>query len=222
MKFSPVVLLSVIHFRPLWAAIPAELLPDGLQDIPDETVKKIQAIKPTSSSSDSTNDDDVKGYIIRMDDIPLVAYQGGKPGLTATKPPKGQKLKPNHGKVTKYQDFLKDKHDSTLNGAGINSSKKFHDYTVCFDGFAAKLINAEVEELRGLPGVLSVTESKKLSMDTISTPDFLGLNGSSGPWWLGHKGEDVIIPHPFSGKGSIPYHAYTLRLTSAKINYLSF
>jgi hypothetical protein len=156
-KFSPIILLSVIHLPTLWAK-PADAPPDDLKDIQDEIVKKIEAIKPTSSKS-TNGDEEVKGYVVRtMDDLPLlVAYQsGGNRDLPGTTPNKGQKLNPQDGNVKKYQDFLKGKHASTLNGAGIDTSMKFQDYTVCFDGFAAKLTkNAEVEELRGLESLRS-------------------------------------------------------------------
>jgi hypothetical protein len=135
----------------LWA----KLLPDELKDIPDEIVKKIQALKPTPSKS--TNGVEVKGYVVHMHDLPLVSYPGGKHDLPCTKPNKGQKLNRQDGNVKKYQDFLKGKHASTLNRAGIDTTMKFQDYTVCFDAFAVKLTNAEAEKLRGLPGVLAVT-----------------------------------------------------------------
>jgi hypothetical protein len=108
-KFSPIILLSVIHLPTLWAK---PLPEDELKDIPDEIVKKIQALKPTPSKS--TNGDEVKGYVVRMNDLPLVAYPGGKHDLPCTKPNKGHKLNPHDGNVKKYQDFLKGKHASTL------------------------------------------------------------------------------------------------------------
>jgi hypothetical protein len=53
-------------------------------------------------------------YIVQMIDDPVVAYEGGIPGLNATKPGKGQKINPNSGKVKRYANHLKSQHDKAL------------------------------------------------------------------------------------------------------------
>src|SRR5687768_6533695 len=68
-------------------------------------------------------------YIVQMIDDPVVAYQGGIPGLNATKSKKGEKINPNHPDVVKYVGYLKGKHDEALSKVGGN---KLYDYTYSF------------------------------------------------------------------------------------------
>ena len=51
-------------------------------------------------------------YIVQMADAPVVAYQGGVPGLKATAPKKGQKIDPNSPEVVNYVAYLNGKHDA--------------------------------------------------------------------------------------------------------------
>jgi len=131
-------------------------------------------------------------YIVRMADQPVVAYQGGIQGLQATKPAKGQKIDPNSAKVKNYQAYLNGKHDSALNGVG--GGRKLYDYNIVFNGFAAELTTDQVAQLAANPEVLSIEKDEARSLDTSSTPAFLGLDApQTGLWTLGFKGENVII-----------------------------
>lgn len=131
-------------------------------------------------------------YIVRMADEPVVAYQGGIQGLQATKPAKGQKIDPNSAKVKNYQAYLNGKHDAALNGVG--GGRKLYDYNISFNGFAAELTVDQVAQLAANPAVLSIEKDEARSLDTSSTPAFLGLDApQTGLWTLGFKGENVII-----------------------------
>jgi subtilisin family serine protease len=106
-----------------------------------------------------------KTYIIQMSGDPVVAFDGGIAGLNATRPAKGQKLDPKDKDVIKYQAHLHKKQDA----------------------------EAQADQLRGSGDVIRVTEDQKFKLETISTPEFLGLRAEGSAWDQGYLGEDVII-----------------------------
>jgi subtilisin family serine protease len=134
-------------------------------------------------------------FIVQMSAAPVVAYEGGIPGLKATKPKNGQKIDPNSPEVTAYVSFLNATHDATLNSVG--GGNKLYDYTYAFSGFSARLTPDQAAKLSTTPGVLAVTPDEMLTLDTSSTPAFLGLNAPGGLWeqlgGVGSAGEDIII-----------------------------
>ena len=134
-------------------------------------------------------------YIVRLADLPAVAYDGGVAGYTATKPKPGQKLDPNSADVTRYVGYLKSKHDEALSFAG--GATKLYDYSYSLNGFAAKLSEQQAIKLSGVAGVLSVEPDLANTMDTLTTPAFLGLSQSGGTWdqlgGVGKAGENVVV-----------------------------
>lgn len=153
-------------------------------------------------SADSTH-----SYIVQMLDQPAVAYSGGVSGLPATKPGKGKKIDPSSDNVKKYRGYLKDKHDKALGSVGGSST--VYDYSVSFNGFAATLSESQAAALMLQKGVVAVTPDELQTIDTFSTPSFLGLNAKGGLWdQLGGvskgglnkgAGEDIIIGDIDSG-----------------------
>jgi len=140
-------------------------------------------------------------YIVQMADAPVVAYEGGIPGLAATRPKDGEKINPNSPKVVKYVDHLTRKQDKTVQAVG---GKKVYSYTYSYSGFAAQLTAAQADKMARQPGVLAVTKDEMLTLDTSSTPAFLGLTDPGSLWYqLGYPefankrtagaGENVII-----------------------------
>jgi len=140
-------------------------------------------------------------YIVQMLDRPAVAYEGGTAGLAATKPAKGAKIDPNSATVKKYVDYLKGSHDNALQKVG--GGDKVYDYSYSYNGFAAKLTDAQAAALQKLPGVITVQQDQVYSVDTSSTPQFLGLTDKGGLWEQlggptggknsGGAGEGVVI-----------------------------
>jgi hypothetical protein len=128
-------------------------------------------------------------YIVRMADKPVVAYDGGIPGLLATKPRKGQKINPLDSKVVRYASYLDSRHDDAVARVG---ARKAYSYRYSFNGFAADLTAEQVEKVKSIPGVLSVEKDELYEMDTSFTPGFLGLTAPGGIWSQA-KGENVII-----------------------------
>ncbi len=84
-------------------------------------------------------------YIVQMAQSPAVAYTGGVAGLKATKPAKGQKINPASPDVVKYVGHLKATHDAALSSAG--GGQKLYDYAYTYNGFAAKLSEAQAAKL---------------------------------------------------------------------------
>jgi subtilisin family serine protease len=132
------------------------------------------------------------GYIVQLSEPPVAAYDGGIRGHAATRPARGSKLDADDPNVINYRGHLTTRQDAVLNSVG--GARKLHDYTYVFNGFAAELTEAQAAKLAGMPGVLAVTKDELRSLDTSSTPTFLGLTGKDGFWKENHaKGEDVII-----------------------------
>jgi subtilisin family serine protease len=131
-------------------------------------------------------------YIVRMLEDPVVAYAGGIPGLKATKPLKGKKINPNSPHVVAYVDYLTAGHDQALAAVGAQGNK-LYSYKYSFNGFAAKLAPGQVEALKGQPGIVNVWADELYQVDTVRTPEFLGLTAEDGLWDMGTTGEDVIV-----------------------------
>lgn len=138
-----------------------------------------------------------KVYLVQMADKPALAYDGGVSGLNATKPARGKKLNPESADVVNYMAFLQGKHDTAMRTVGAN--KKVYSYGYAFNGFAAELTDAQVEKLSQTKGVLAVTDNEIRTLDTATTPQFLGLAGAAGFWNTKAKGENVIIGMVDSG-----------------------
>ncbi len=118
-------------------------------------------------------------FIVQMIDAPVVAYEGGVKGLKATAPGQGKKIDPNSTDVTRYAGYLNGKHDAAIAKSG---GTKLYGYVFAFNGFAARLTAAQASKLAVTDGVVAVTPDEKKSLDTSSTPDFLGLTASGGLW----------------------------------------
>lgn len=133
-------------------------------------------------------------YVVQMADMPVVAYEGNIRGLKATAPKNGQKVDPNASDVVSYVSYLTSKHDQAL--AKVDG-RKVYDYTFSFNGFAARLSVEQANKLAGVEGVLAVTADQTYTMDTSSTPGFLGLDAPGGLWeqlgGVGAAGDGIII-----------------------------
>jgi len=119
-------------------------------------------------------------FIVQMKQSPVVAYEGGITGLPATSPAQGEKVDPKAAKVVKYVDYLKKQHDQAL--AKVGGGSKMYSYTFSFNGFAATLTANEAAELTKQPDVVAVTPNELVTIDTSSTPSFLGLDADGGLW----------------------------------------
>jgi subtilisin family serine protease len=131
-------------------------------------------------------------YIVRLAEPAAASYNGSIRGLAATRPARGSKLDSRHPDVVNYRAHLAARQDAVMRSAGV--SKTVRNYGYVFNGFAARMSDAQASKLAATRGVLSVTEDEIRHADTSSTPNFLGLTGKDGFWKeQGAKGEDVII-----------------------------
>ncbi len=132
-------------------------------------------------------------YIVRLAEPPAADYEGDVAGLAATKPSAGRKLDPTAAHVQRYVSYLLGKQDAALRSAG--GGQKVYGYAYAFNGFAAKMSDAAAQKLRAMPGVLSVGKDRKLELDTVTTPAFLGLPG--GLWsqvgGVERAGEGIVV-----------------------------
>jgi subtilisin family serine protease len=131
-------------------------------------------------------------YIVRMVELPVVAYEGGIAGFAATKPARGSKIDPDDQNVVRYAGYLDSRHNDVLGKVGGN---KVYDYRYTFNGFAARMTPGQVARAKADPGVLTVEKAVEVTMDTATTPAFLGLlDGTEGLWTARNiKGENVVI-----------------------------
>lgn len=176
-------------------ALAFAVLPAAAEDTPSqiemddtarEALRELLAQRPTSAFDAGT-------YFVIFDGDPVVAYEGDIKGLPATKPAPGKKVDPNSSKVQKYQDHLIAKQDRALASVGVGESKKLYNYTMALDAVSARLTGDQAEALSKYDGVVAVQANATYKLDTISTPDFLGLTDAGGFWDAGYDGEGVIV-----------------------------
>jgi subtilisin family serine protease len=139
------------------------------------------------------NAQDKNVYIVRMVESPAVAYTGGIGNLKATKPAKGQKINQYDQAVVRYTDYLDSRHSAVIAKLG---GEKVYDYKYAFNGFSARLTRGQVAIAKADPGVLSVEKAQEVTMDTATTPAFLGLTDANEGLWTAPrniKGENVVI-----------------------------
>ncbi len=102
--------------------------------------------------------------------------------------------------MKKYADYLRGAHAATLKRVG--GGQKLYDYVYTYNGFTARLTEAQATKLEKLESVLAVAEDELHTVDTSSTPSFLGLDAPGGLWsQLGGTGVPSAHPAP-STKGA--------------------
>ena len=158
------------------------------------------AAAPTggAGAAPAATPEDAGLYVVQVAGAPAASYDGGVAGFAPTKPVKGKKLNPDRQAVKDYRQHLRSQHNQTLSRAGIDTSDKVIDYSVAFNGYAARLTESEATRLAHTKGVVEVWENEVVEADTISTPAFLGLTGSGGTWakefgGAAKAGEGVIV-----------------------------
>ena len=138
-----------------------------------------------------------KTFIVQMADAPIATYDGKISGLPATRPVAGTKINITSGHVRAYLGYLNRRSAAEI--ARIGQTNVVHRYAFAFNGFSARMTDAQAQTLKTSANVLSVTESEIRKMDTTTTPAFLGISKPGGLWSQLDaasrpvKGEDVII-----------------------------
>ena len=134
-----------------------------------------------------------KPYVVVMAGEPISAYDGGRRGLTATKPATGKKVDRRSAAVRDYQAFLRREHDRSLKQGGVATARKLHDYSFALNGYAALLTPSQVDRISLQKGVVRVLEDGMRHAHTDSSPRFLQLTADGGPYDRGITGEDVVV-----------------------------
>ncbi|WP_162606284.1 S8 family serine peptidase [Jiangella asiatica] len=118
-------------------------------------------------------------YVVVLTEPPAATYDGGVAGLRATKPGEGEKLRADSREVRDYRGHLRERQDSVADAVGADP---LYQYTVAVNGFAAELSGEQAAELAADPGVLAVVPDTPREVDTVHSPEFLGLTGNDGVW----------------------------------------
>ncbi len=136
-------------------------------------------------------------YLVQLKGEPAATYQGGVRGLAATQPAPGTTFTFGSAAVQAYIGYLDQQQDTVA--ATVGSAPVLARYNTVFNGFAARLTEAEVIALKSNANVVEVFEDLPLQLQTISTPKFLGLTATGGLWsqtaadGISIKGEDMVV-----------------------------
>jgi subtilisin family serine protease len=144
------------------------------------TAVTLVALAPSGSAGAAPEQAGI--YIVQLAGSPIAGYTGGVAGIPATKPTPGAKLDTKAWNFTAYRDHLRAKRADALKGARVDAKKTVATYDTTLNGFAARITPTEAAKLRTTPGVVKVAKSEVYSTRTISTPRFLGLDGTGGAW----------------------------------------
>ncbi|CAI3791910.1 hypothetical protein NKCBBBOE_00413 [Pseudarthrobacter sp. MM222] len=132
-------------------------------------------------------------YIVVLAEKPAATYDGGTPGLPATKPEPGKKLDADKAEVRKYGEHLEQKQAEVAAQQKVQMQRQF---TAAVNGFSATLTADQAIKLAKDPGVLVVAPDTENAPD-YSSSDFLKLSGSGGTWDTKFGGQDA------AGKGVV-------------------
>ena len=140
----------------------------------------LAAVVAVAPASQAASDESTSIYVVQLIQAPAASYEGGVAGHPATKPLRGKKLDNQSARVRGYAAYLDRQHSEAL--AAVGGAGKLYDYTIAFNGFAARLSAAQAKALEKVPGVLSVEEDVIYEADTATTPHYLGLDSPHGLW----------------------------------------
>ena len=122
-------------------------------------------------------------YIVLTKGPALASYRGGVTASLAPSRPPVTRSTCAATASKRYRAHLARQHRSVLTKAGLPARAKVNDYSVAFNGFSAKLTQGSGRQACAAPRACSrVWQVEMRTADTVSTPTFLGLEGSNGVW----------------------------------------
>ena len=151
------------------------------------------AATPEQRTSPTTFEDG--RYVVVMVEEPVASYDGGVPGYAPTKPGKGvgrdKGFNPKSAAARRYAAHLERTQEEALRRADLSTERVDSRFTTAVNGFAGSFTAEEAAALAADPEVLAVVPDEIRQMDTVSSPDFLGLTGKKGLWQeaVGKKGD---------------------------------
>ncbi len=156
------------------------------------------ALPPTVSARPGSITDAVAEdvYVVQLAQAPVLSFHGGLDAVRATRPVADGRVDPHSAAVRAYALQLD---TSQRRVAAAVGELPIYHYRFSFNGFAVRVDATEAAQLRTMPGVLAVTKSEMLQLDTVTTPDFLGLSGPGGLWddlggtGIDGAGEGVVV-----------------------------
>jgi len=123
-------------------------------------------------------------YIVRLKAAPASTYDGGVNGFAATRPSAGAQLNAKASNVSRYSTHLRSTQNSVTAKYGV---KPFYNYTLAFNGFAAKLTAKQANALAKNPAVSTLVKNQKLKVQAV-TPTDPNINPLSSVNYLGIPG----------------------------------
>lgn len=125
-------------------------------------------------------------YIVVLKEDPVATYEGGVPGIAATKAEKGRKLDTESGAARSYAKHLEQKQDAVAAAASVTAGIRF---TTTLNGFVTDLTAEQAAKLAKNSDVLALSPNELLQPDYASV-DNLGLRGPGGTWETRYGGVD--------------------------------
>lgn len=134
-------------------------------------------------------------YLVMLREPAAAQYDGGRPGLAATRAGTGARFRAGSAAVADYAAHLRRAQTRVAHDVGAAVDRR---WTLATNGFSARLTGRQAEELAGRRDVLLVAPERRRHLDTWSTPDALGLSGSTGAWrrdagGRGRAGGGVVV-----------------------------
>ena len=167
----------------------------------------IHANQPGNLLPEGVDPDKPVRFIVQFIDPPLASYRGGRPSLSATSPrvTGAKKLDAESPASRAYLQYLNNEQakfnqaiNSILPGAQIERS-----YKLALNGAVVKTTAGNLNKLRNLPGVKSVTSEKKFkpSMDAVIPLIGLGSGLMGDPSWVDNGLWAALGGHELAGEG---------------------
>ena len=131
-------------------------------------------------------------FIVIMAADPVVAYEGGEPGLADGGGPR-RELDVDAPAVEEYVEDLEDEQDEVLAAVGIDPAVQGRPTPTRSMASRPRCRRTRPTPCAVSPAWPTSCPTPLRQLATDNTPKFLGLSGSNGPWAAGYTGEDVVV-----------------------------
>jgi len=119
-------------------------------------------------------------YVVIFRQAPSTTYEGGVDGYAATKAPRGKSFEHSRTAVQRYEAYLKTQQTTAL--ASV-SAQPLESYATVINAATVQLTAEQAADLLQRKDVLAITPDEERAPDTVSSPEFLGLEGANGNVW---------------------------------------